>query len=253
VAGAKPAPFNRSDALKPDVMKVVLDALEKGHPTAKGAFAKARGGQFEGTAMLAMDAGDQAAAAVLRGLELFSKGQLDQAATQFGVALRSSGDSSLASFYLGACFAAAGKDREAVAAWQRAANAQLPLPNLPQLLAEGYLRMGQAAQAVGPLKDALTREPGNDAVRKNLAVALSQMGQHDQAYETIRPYLDKNANDLDALMVALVALYQTHVEGKTLGTAAEDKAQAAVYARAYIAGKGPAQALVEKWAEYLSH
>jgi VWFA-related protein len=185
--GAKPPAFNRADVLKPETLKAVFDAMEKTHASAKSALAKARGGQFEGTAMMALDAGDQAAAALLRGLEYLSKGQLDPAATQFGVALRNSADSPLASFYLGACFAAAGKDREALAAWQRALAAKLPLPELPLLVADGWLRMGQPSQAVDPLKQALEMQPQNDALRKNLGIAQSQMGQHDQAYLTIRP------------------------------------------------------------------
>ena len=48
-------------------------------------------------------------------MEYLSKGQLDQAATQFGVALRNPSDSPLASFYLGVCYAAAGKDEQALA------------------------------------------------------------------------------------------------------------------------------------------
>ena len=83
----------------------------------------------------------------------------------------------------------------------------------------------------------------NDAIRKNLAIAQSYMGLHEQAYSTITPYLGRNGSDIDALMVGLYALYQMHVEGKSLGSAEDDKAHAAQYARAYIAAKGPMQAL----------
>ena len=250
--GARPATFNPTDVLKADMLKAVFDVMEKAHPTVKNAFAKARNGQFEGTALMALDAGDQAAGSVLRGLEFFSKGQLNPAATQFGVALRSPADSAIASFYLGACFAAAGRDKDAVAAWERVRASQLVMPNLHVVLADGWLRMGQPAQALDPLKEALEKQPQNDAVRKNLAIAQSQMTLHDQAYATITPYLERNPNDADALMVALHALYQSRVAGKSLGAAEEDKARGAQYARAYIAAKGPLVALVEKWAEFLA-
>ena len=98
----------------------------------------------------------------------------------------------------------------------------------------------------------LQGEPQNDTIRRNLAVAQSQLGLHEEAYPTITPYLDKNPADVDALMVALYALYQVRTEGKTLGSAAEDKAKASQYARAYADAKGPHAALVEKWAEFLS-
>ena len=250
--GARPATFNPTDVIKPDMLKAVFDVMEKAHPTAKNAFAKARNGQFEGTALMALDAGDQAAGSVLRGLEFFAKGQLNPAATQFGVALRSPADSAIASFYLGACFAAAGRDKDAVAAWERVRGSQLAMPNLQVVLADGWLRMGQPAQALGPLQEALDKQPQNDGIRKNLAIAQSQMSLHDQAYATITPYLERSPNDIDALMVALHALYQVRVAGKSLGTAEEDKARAATYARAYIAAKVPLQALVEKWAEFLA-
>lgn len=247
-----PSAFNRADVLKPEMLRAVFDAMDKTHPTAKGALARARSGQLDGTALMALDAGDQAAGSILRGLEFLSKGQLDPAATQFGVALRSPVDSSIASFYLGACFAAVGRDKEAVAAWERARAAQLQMPNLQIVLADGWLRMGQPAQALNPLTEALDRQPQNDAVRKNLAIAQSQLRLHEQAYPTIMPYLQKYPNDPDALMVALYALYQVHVEGNSLASLQQDRARAAEYAKAYAAANGPMQALVEKWAEFLA-
>src|SRR5207244_2962822 len=159
--------FRREDVLKPEILRGVFDAMDKSEPSAKAALSKARGGQLEGTALMALDAGDQAAGAVLRGLEFLSKGQLDPAATQFGVALRNAPDSALASFYLGACYAAAGQDKEAITDWERA-----------------------------------------------------------------------RANNAEAPRVAA-------------DSADQDKAKAVEYARAYAAAKGPNQALVDKWLQFL--
>ena len=225
--------------------------MGKNHPSAKAALAKARNGQLEGTALMALDAGDQAAGALLRGLEFLSKGQIDPAATQFGVALRNAPDTALASFYLGVCYASAGKDREALANWERAKAAQLSLPVVPLVIAEAYLRMGQPAQAVTPLNEELARQPQNDTLRKNLAVAQSTLGQHEQAYTTITPYLDRNPKDADALMVALQAIYQVHAEGKSIESGDQDKVKAAQYAKSYAAAGGPNTALVDKWLEFL--
>jgi VWFA-related protein len=249
---SRQAGFAREDVLGADTLRATADAMEKNHPLAKAALSKARSGQLEGTALMALDAGDQTAGAILRGLELLTKGQLDPAATQFGVALRNTPDSALASFYLGACFAAAGKDREALLNWERAKSAQLAIPALPVVIAGAYLRLGQPAQAVGPLSDALSAQPQNDSLRKSLAVAHSTLGQHDQAYATIEPYLERNTTDADALMVALQAIYQVHAQGKSLGSPEQDRAKAAGYAKAYAAAKGPNQALVQKWLQFLN-
>jgi VWFA-related protein len=252
VIAARPEPFKTADVLQPDLLRAVFDAMETNHASAKGALSRARAGKLEGTALMALDAGDQAAGSLLRGIELLSKGQLDPAANQFAVALRNAPDVPLASFFLGACYAAAGKDREAVAAWERARAAQLQLPGMQLILADGWLRLGQPANALEPLKAALDRQPQNDTVRKNLAVAQSQLGLHEQAYPTIGPFIERHPADVDALLVALHALYQIHVEGRTIGSADEDRARAAAYARAYAAAKGPQLPLVEKWAEFLT-
>jgi HrpA-like RNA helicase len=251
VVAVRPAVFKKEDVLTPEMLRVVYDAFDQNHPAAKAATARARAGKIQGTALMALDAGDQAAGSLLRGIELLMKGDLNPAANQFGVALRNAPDAPIASFFLGACYAAAGRDKEAVSSWERARAAKLDLPVLQLVIADAWLRLGQPADAIEPLRLALERQPQDDNIRRNLAIAQSHLGLHEQAYPTIVPYLERNPKDADALMIALHALYQIHIEGKTIGSAAEDKAKAAEYSRAYAAANGPQQALVEKWAEYL--
>ena len=252
VVAVRPMVFRKEDVLTPEMLKAAFEVIDKNHPAAKAATARARSGKIEGTAMMALEAGDQTAGSMPRGIELLMKGDLNPAANQFGVALRNAPDAPIASFFLGACYAAAGRDKEAVAAWERARAAKLPLPALQVILADGWLRLGQPADALAPLREALERQPQDDDIRRNLAIAQSHLGLHEQAYPTIVPFLDRHSNDADALMIALHALYQLHVEGKTIGTAEEDRARAAAYARAYADAKGLQLALVEKWAAFLS-
>jgi predicted Zn-dependent protease len=251
VVAVRPMVFKKEDVLTPEMLRAAYEVIDKHHPAAKAAVARARSGKIAGTAIMALEAGDQNAGSMLRGIELLMKGDLNLSANQFNVALRNAPDAPIASFFLGACYAAAGRDKEAVAAWQRARAAKLELPALEIILADGLLRLGQPADALEPLRQALEREPRNDGIRRNLAIAQSHLGLHEQAYPTIVPFLERHPNDADALMIALHALYQVHIEGKTLGSADEDKARAATYASAYAAAKGPHAALVEKWAEYL--
>ena len=252
VVAVRPMEFKKDDVLTPEMLRAAYDAIDKNHPSAKAAIARARSGKIAGTALMALEAGDQNAGSILRGIEMLMKGDLNTAANQFNVALRNPPDAPIASFFLGACYAAAGRDKEAVAAWERARAAQLNLPALSLVIADAWLRLGQPADALVPLRAALDRRPDDDDVRRNLAIAQSHLGLHEQAYPTIVPFLDRHPDDADALLIALHALYQLHVEGKTLGSAEEDKARAATYARAYAAAKGPQLALVEKWAEFLS-
>jgi VWFA-related protein len=252
VVAVRPAVFKKEDVLTPEMLRAAYEVIDKNHPAVKAATARARSGKLEGTALMALEAGDQTAGSILRGIELFAKGDLNPAANQFGVALRNPPDVPIASFFLGACYAAAGRDKEAVASWERARAANLQLPALQLVIADAWLRLGQPADALEPLRQALERQPQDDHNRRNHAIAQSHLGLHELAYPTIVPFLDRNPKDADALLIALHALYQIHVEGKTIGSPEEDKARAATYARAYADAKGPQLALVEKWAEFLT-
>ena len=252
VVAVRPTVFRREDVLTPEMLRAAYEVIDKNHPAVKAATTRARNGKLEGTAIMALEAGDQNAGSILRGIELLIKGDINPAANQFGVALRNAPDAPLASFFLGACYAAAGRDKEAVSAWERARAANLQLPELQLVIADAWLRLGQPASALEPLRQALERHPQDDQIRRNLAIAQAHLGLHELAYPTIVPFLDRNPRDADALMIALHALYQIHIEGKTIGSADEDKARAATYARAYAEANGPQLALVEKWAEYLS-
>jgi tetratricopeptide (TPR) repeat protein len=142
VVAVRPAVFKKEDVLTPEMLRVVYEAFDKIHPAAKAATARARAGKIEGTALMALEAGDQAAGALLRGIELLMKGDLNPAANQFGVALRNAPDAPIASFFLGACYAAAGRDKEAVSSWERARAAKLDLPVLQLVIADAWLGSG---------------------------------------------------------------------------------------------------------------
>src|SRR4029453_9355358 len=167
VVAVRPAVFKKEDVLTPDMLRVVYDALDKNPPAAKAATARARAGKIEGTALMALEAGDQAAGSLLRGIELLMKGDLNPAANQFGVALRNAPDAPIASFFLGACYAAAGRDKEAVSSWERARAAKLDLPVLQLVIADAWLRLGQPADALEPLR----RPPGAAAARAGAPTA----------------------------------------------------------------------------------
>ena len=91
----------------------MLDMVEKRSATLKDAMVEARAGRYGPAALEALTTGDQATAAFLRGLDLFGKGQLDQAATQLQLAAGPRRDFFPAAFYLGAIYASVGRDRDA--------------------------------------------------------------------------------------------------------------------------------------------
>src|ERR1043166_2289910 len=110
--------FDRDAVIGREFIAAMLDVVEKRSSSLKDAMVAARAGRYGPAALEALTAGDQSAAAFLRGLDLFIKGQLNEAATQLQLAAGPRRDFFPASFYLGACYASAGRDRDAAGVWQ---------------------------------------------------------------------------------------------------------------------------------------
>jgi VWFA-related protein len=237
--------FDREALLKPEVVTSMIDALERSSPALKEALAEARAGRYGAAALEALGSGDQTAAQFLRGLELFTKGQIDQAAIQLQNAAGPRREYFPAALYLGACFAAAGRDRDAAGVWQLAFGKE-PRPSLAYaLFADARLREGQAASVIDVLRPALERTPTDDAIGKRLALAYVMTGRFADALPVLDAYLTRNPTDQEALFSAVMSQYEvSSLQDITL--AQSDRQKLTRYARAY---KGPQQALV---ARYLS-
>ena len=245
------APFERNDLLKSDVVGFFMDVLDNGRPALKATTALVRSGKMEGTGLQALESGDQLAATFLRGLEHYSKGDLNQAATQFAAALRVAPDFAPASFYLGACYAAAGRDQDAATAWRRALLGPDKTSVEYAALGDALMRLGDPQQAVAPLFEAVTKWPDDDQVRRRLALAYAVIPRHKEALATIEPYLVKHPADQEALLIATHAIYASTVQGQVLLGDREDRERMEKYARAYAVAKGPHAALVGTWADYV--
>ena len=246
------APFRLDDVLSAEVMTSFLDILHAARPDARPAVARARDGRLSGAARQAFEAGDHLSASFLRGLELFTQGQLDRAATQFQASLRIEPDFAPAAFYLGASHAAAGRDRAAAAMWRQAVAGDGPAALTYGLLADALLRSGDAALALDPLVEALGQWPDDDEIRRRLAMAHAMAGQHDEALSTIEPYLSRHPSDHEALLVAIQALYEARLAGRSVTTPEQDRESVGRYAAAYADANGPHLALVSKWEEFVA-
>ena len=115
------------------------------------------------------------------------------------------------------------------------------------LLGDALLRLGDAALALDPLREALSRWPDDDGIRRRLAIAHATIGQHDEALSTIEPYLPRHASDHEALLVAIQAIYEAHLAGHAVVSAEQDHERLRRYADAYAAANGPHQALVSSY------
>jgi len=244
--------FDKSSVLAPQVVGFFLDRLSaaaaSSAATVRPAVDSVRAGKFDE----AMDAlkstpDDQLAAVFLKGLVLFHRGDLNGAAAKFRDALRMDSEFYSAAFYLGACYAAGGKDREAAGAWQTSLITESNASFVYTLLGDALLRLRDMDQAIDVLTEARTLWPNDDQVTLRLGTALVLANKPAEAMKVLDPYLAAHPADTDRLYLALRALYEARSSGRTLTSADADRALFVRYADAYAAAKGPQLALVEQW------
>ena len=243
--GSLPA-FDRKAALTGDIVGAMLDLAEKRAPALKDAFVEARAGRYGPAALDALSEGDQTTAAFLRGLDLFTRGQLDQALTQLDIAAGPRREFFPAAFYLGAVFAAAGRDRDAAGTWQLALGQETRPAAVYPMIADARMRDGQPDSAIDILRPAYDRAPADDEVARRLGIAYVLVGRFAEAVPVLDGYLTRHATDEDVLLAAIVAQYEVARGGQLLSNA--DRAKLRRYATAY---RGPQRALIDKYLETL--
>jgi VWFA-related protein len=256
-AGGLIRSFSREDALRPDAVNFFLGRLQAAEtqaapPAVAQAVDAVRAGKYDDALVGLVGVNEPAlSASFLRGVALFSKGQLESAAGEFRAALRTSNEFLPAAFYLGACYAAGGRDREAVGAWQTSLVTESESRIVYDVLADGWLRLNNGVQAESILREAMGRWPGDDSFVPRLAAALAIRQQRNDAMALLVPYLERRPDDAEALFLAMRLLYDAYAEGKTVRTGAEDADLAVKYAGFYRDAKGPNATLVDRWAAFV--
>jgi len=234
--------FDTAGATKGELLTQMLDMVEKRSPTLKDSMVEARAGRYGPAALEALTAGDQSVAAFLRGLDLFGKGQLDQAATQLQLAAGPRRDFFPAAFYLGAIYASVGRDRDAAGVWQMALGAEPRPAVVYTMVADARLRDGQPGSAIEILKPAYERDPANDEVGRRLAIAYAMTGRFAEALPAADKYLERHPTDQDMLLAAITSQYELFRSGQVLSNV--DRAKMRKYSLAY---KGADRALIDKY------
>jgi VWFA-related protein len=253
--GALPMPFMRGNVakfdpklpLRRDLLDAMLDSVARSSPDLKGPLAEARAGRYGAAALEALTSGDQTAAAFFKGLDWYSKGQLNEAATQLSLAAGPRREFYPAAFYLGAAFAAAGRDRDAAGIWQLAMGKEQRPPITYILLADARLRDGQSDSVVDVLKPAHEQNPADEEIGQRLTAAYLMTGRYAEALPLLDSFLAKHPTDQVALFAAVFAQYHV-VTRERLAVSAADQAKLARYVRAY---QGPYQPLLAKYLEIM--
>jgi VWFA-related protein len=238
--------FDGNVLLRPDFVAGMLDLAEHASPGQKGAIELARAGRYGAGALEALGSGDQTVAAFLRGIDLYSKGQLNEAATQLQIAAGPRREFFPAAVYLGASYAAVGRDRDAAGVWQIALGSEPRAAEIYTMVADARVRDGQPASAIDVLAPAYTREPANDELARRMAVLYLITGRYSDALPVLDGYLARHPSEQELLLAAIVAEYETVRAGRVLSNADRDKIRR--YAAAY---QGSERALVDRYLEVM--
>jgi predicted Zn-dependent protease len=178
---------------------------------------------------------------------LLSQNKLDAAATAFRDAQRVSADFYPAMVYLGACYAAGGKDKEAANVWRTALIREGDTLALHVMLADALLRQGRGDLAVADLSSARARWPAEDGLKRRYVVAALQAGQHTEGLQALDELAATHAEDEPSLALALLVLYEAFEKGQPIKDADQDRARMVRYADAYRARGGQSIPLIDTW------
>ncbi|HSC26945.1 MAG TPA: VWA domain-containing protein [Vicinamibacterales bacterium] len=243
--------FTLDQVLAPAVLGAFLDRVaarpEASSPQVRELLSRAREPGLSRLEVSGTLATDVPVAAFLRGLTLLAGNRLDAAADAFRAAMRGAPDLYPAMVYLGACFAAAGKDKEAAGAWRTALIGEGDSVELHMLASDALLRQGQAGLALATINQARAKWPDRDDLKRRFVVAALAAGEHQQGLDAIDELVSRGAEDEPSLALALMVLYEAFVQTQPVVSLEQDRARVMRYAEAYRARGGPSLALVETW------
>jgi tetratricopeptide (TPR) repeat protein len=246
-------PFRAADALAEPIVTRFTDRLPSGtSPAIREALESARAGRFDAPPVddNAPDA-DRLTAVFLRGLTRLSKNQLNDAANDFRAALKISSDFFPALFYLGAAYAAGGKDKDAVGAWQTSLIGEGDAQIIYLAIADAQLRLGDHAGAKAILEEALDSWPDDAPLLTRLARTGVLLGDRRAALDRLDQALSKDPASADALFLGARIVYEAHLGGKPIVSREADIERLKRYASAYAAASGPHRDIVAQWVKYV--
>jgi tetratricopeptide (TPR) repeat protein len=256
-AGAAPRAFGKAAPAAPaggfkpeqvldlEVLKPFLDDLADrvAASSSRAAIDRARAGRFaEAAQSAASDRPDDPVRPFLQGLSLFSSRQLQAASEAFRETLRAAPDYFVGSFYIGACYAAGGRDPQAVNAWQTSLVGLDRYPIVFRLLGEAFVRMGQPERAIEALDEAHGKWPADAAITLGLARAALDARRYDRVIALTDATLTHP--DPDLLFTGMQAVFEQFSQQHGDAQALERITR---YRDLYVSAGGSRQALVAEW------
>ena len=245
-------PFALEHVLAPQVLGGFVDRVaarpDAASPAVRALVERAR---TDGVSQLTVSdalAAESPVAVFFRGLTLFSAQQFEAAATAFRQALRASPDMFPAMVYLGACYAAGGKDKEAANAWQTALIGTGDSVAVHRLLADALLRQGNHERALQAVERARAKWPDDAMLKQRFVVTALLAGRRLEALQALDALLESGPGvDEPTLTLALLVLYDAFEHRQPIEGVEPDRARMLRLAERYRVKGGPSLALIETW------
>jgi hypothetical protein len=248
--------FSVDQVLAPQVLNPFLERAaarpDASTPGVKELLDRARTSGLKGLEVPDSMAKTAPVAGFLKGLTLLSESQTDQkklepAANEFRSAMSRSLDFYAPMIYLGASFAANGKDKEAAAIWRTALIKEGDAASLHVMLADAQLRQGRGDLAVDDLTKARERWPDDTGLKRRWAVSALLSGQRMEGLKTLDELIENKTDDETSLTVGLLVLYDAFDSHQAIETVELDRVRMARLADTYRAHGYASQALVDTW------
>jgi VWFA-related protein len=245
LAFAKPR-FSPSTVLEPGFVAPLFDRLaaRPDVSSVRAAVDRVKGGPWPTDSGTGPLAAVPVAAQFVAGLGRLQDGDLEAAARAFRAALQAAPDFGPALVYLGACYAAGGKDKEAAGAWQMALVRDKSSPVLQRLAVEAWLRADRPAAALALLSQARQRWPDDASFAPLFVQASIAEGRVREGLELLAGIAQPEP---PTLLAALGALYDGWKRQQPVWDAARDLETMRTLRESYAARQGESLALVDAW------
>ncbi len=244
-------PFALDQVLAPQVLGAFLDQAaarsDASSPMIKELVQRARTTGVKELYVSDTLAAEVPVAGFLRGLMLLEQKKYDLAANAFRGAMRGAPDFYPAMVYLGACYAAGGKDKEAAGAWRTALIKEGDRVAVHSLLTDALLRSGNSDLAFETAAGATARWPDDESLKRRFIVASLVAGRSVEGLQALDELVQKQVADEPSLALALLTLYEAFVSGQPIETVDQDRTRMMRLADLYRVRGGPSLALVETW------
>ena len=248
----KPPPFTLDQVLAPAVLGIFLDRLaarpDAAGPSVAPVLERLRTAPARDLKVPEeLAAESPVAAGFVTGVTRLARTELDPAAQAFRASLRASSDFFPAMIYLGACFAAAGKDPEAAGAWQTALIKEGDVPAVHHLLIDALLRLKRTDAAIAAVERAERRWPDDPAFTRQRVLAQVSAGRYADALATLDRLTAADPADEPVLALGLQIVYQAITQSHPIEGPDADRARLLRYAERYRQLNGRSMALVDAW------